>query len=115
MSCGVPAFLIDFRWLLTVFVAFFLFYTMEILLFFMNFRWIRKVRARTVPGSPYGNIKLRHLKEDKIFLKFYNDSNLYEVEPLNEIASEKMTARETHGANQLISLNGNKDFNSFKK
>ena len=56
-----------------------------------------------------GNIKLRHLKEDKIFLKFYNDSNLYGVKPLNEIASEKMTASETHGARQLTSLNGTKD------
>ena len=30
-----------------------------------------------------GNIKLKHLKEDKIFLKFYNDTNLYGVKPLN--------------------------------
>jgi hypothetical protein len=63
-----------------------------------------------------GNIKLRHLNEDKIFLKFYNGikpmSNL-----LNEIASEKISvtptklsiASETHGIKQLTSLNGNKD------
>jgi hypothetical protein len=29
-----------------------------------------------------GNIKLRHLKEDKIFLKFYNYTNLHGVKPL---------------------------------
>ena len=64
-----------------------------------------------------GNIKFRHLKEDKIFLKFYNDSNLYWVKPLNEIASEKISvtptklsiASETHSAKQLTSINGNKD------
>ncbi len=54
------------------------------------------------------------MKEDKIFLKFYNDTNLYEVKPLNEIAPEKIsvtqtklsTASETHGVKQLTSLNG---------
>jgi hypothetical protein len=78
-----------------------------------------------------GNIKLRHLKEDKIFLKFYNETNLHGVKPLttftsfdfqrsnslNEIAPEKIsvtptklsTASETHGAKQLTLLNGNKD------
>ena len=53
----------------------------------------------------------------RIILKFYNDSNLYRIKPLNEIASEKInvtptklsTASETHGDKQLISLNGNKD------
>ena len=30
-----------------------------------------------------GNIKLKHLKKDKIFLKFHNDTNLYGVKPLN--------------------------------
>jgi hypothetical protein len=77
-----------------------------------------------------GNIKLRHLKEDKIFLKFYNDTNLYGVKPLNEIAPDKIsvtptkcaaeqlclrlsTESETHGVEQLTSLNGlkSRDFN----
>ena len=68
-----------------------------------------------------GNIKLRHLKEDKIFIKFYNDPNFHGVKPLNEIAPEKIsvtpmkltTASETHGVKQLTSLNGlkSKDFN----
>ncbi len=61
-----------------------------------------------------GNIKLKHLKEDKIFLKFYNDSNLYGVKPLNENAPDKIsvtptklsTASETYGVKQLTSLNG---------
>jgi hypothetical protein len=67
------------------------------------------------------------LKEDKIFLKFYNDVNsltsfnLQRPNPLNEITSEKIsvtptklsTASETHGVKQLTSLNGlkSKDFN----
>ncbi len=64
------------------------------------------------------------MKEDKIFLKFYNDTNLYGVKPLNEIAPEKIivtptklsSASETYGVKQfgqsphklckLISLNG---------
>jgi hypothetical protein len=72
-----------------------------------------------------GNIKLRHLKEDKIFLKFYNVNsltsfNLQRSNQLNEITSEKIsltptnlsTASETHGNKQLTSLNGlkSKDF-----
>ncbi len=76
------------------------------------------------------------MKEDNIFLKFYN-TNLYGVKPfdgirplttltsfdlqrsnpLNEIAPEKInvtptklsTASETHGAKQSTSLNENKD------
>jgi hypothetical protein len=65
-----------------------------------------------------GNIKLRHLKENKIFLKFYNgikplnsyevNTNLHGVKPLNEIAPEKISV--THGAKQLTSLIGNKGF-----
>ena len=60
-----------------------------------------------------GNIKLRHLKEDKIFLKFYNNVNsltsfnLQRSNQLNEITSEKISL--THGNKQLTSLNGNKD------
>ena len=44
-----------------------------------------------------GNIKLRHLEEDKIFLKFYNNVNsltsfnLQRSNQLNEITSEKMS------------------------
>ena len=57
-----------------------------------------------------GNIKLRHLKEDKIFLKFYNDVNsltsfnLQRSNQLNEITSEKISL--THG---VTSLDRNKD------
>jgi hypothetical protein len=68
-----------------------------------------------------GNIKLRFLKEDKIFLKFYNNTNLYGVKLLNEITPEKVsvtptklsTASDTHGVKQSTSLNGlkSKDFN----
>jgi hypothetical protein len=60
-----------------------------------------------------GNIKLRHLKEDKIFLKFYNNVNsltsfnLQRSNQLNEITSEKISL--THGNKQLTSLNGNKN------
>jgi hypothetical protein len=74
-----------------------------------------------------GNIKLRHLKEDKIFLKFYNTNlhgvkpltsfDLQRTNPLNEITPEKISvtptklssASETRGVKQLTSLNGNKD------
>ncbi len=44
-----------------------------------------------------GNIKLKHLKEDKIFLKFYNNVNsltsfnLQRSNQLNEITSEKIS------------------------
>jgi hypothetical protein len=53
------------------------------------------------------------LKEDKIFLKFYNNVNsltsfnLQRSNQLNEITSEKISL--THGNKQLTSLNGNKD------
>jgi hypothetical protein len=66
-----------------------------------------------------GDIKLRHLKDD--ILKFYNDTNLHGVKPLNEIAPDKISvtttklsiASETHGVKQLTSLNGlkSKNFN----
>jgi hypothetical protein len=64
-----------------------------------------------------GNIKLRHLKEDKIFLKFYNDTNIHGLKPLNEIVPDKIsltptklsTASETHDNKQLTSLNRNKE------
>jgi hypothetical protein len=67
------------------------------------------------------------LKEDKIFLKFYNTNlhgvkpltsfDLQRTNPLNEIAPEKISvtptklssASETRGVKQLTSLNGNKD------
>jgi hypothetical protein len=56
-----------------------------------------------------------------IFLKFYNDTNLHGVKPLNEIAPDKISvtptkmsiASETHGVKQLTSFNGlkSKNFN----
>jgi hypothetical protein len=49
-----------------------------------------------------GNIKLNHLKEDKIFLKFYN-----------EIVFGKISV--IHSVKQLTSLNGNKDSKIYSR
>ena len=48
-----------------------------------------------------GNIKLRHLKEDKIFLKFYN-TNLHGVKPIDGIRPvTTLTSSDLQRSNQL--------------